>query len=181
MPSREVWGPFVRCFLAWSDDTGPEASNSAAAIAVLAGEGPGLGVSPNQDNRLLAMAVATGREGLREAVATWNMWTLGRTPEALAWLVERLDGLSSEALRNFLVATYKVTYPRKEAALLALLDPTPTDLIVVEAVVAGLCNCNTHTSLEAVATLADAKVDEERQVLSSGELPWVRRQMRFRP
>jgi len=96
------------------------------------------------------------------AIAQFSWLTLRHCDGVIMKLAEHLSLLTQDSKNKFLAASVKVHYECKESILLALSHDENLDLTSLEAVVAGLCACNTEPTMRRVIELADQKEMDER-------------------
>ncbi len=120
-------------------------------------------------NRLALHALSCADNKVLNAIGNWSIFTLQHCNEVLQKLSDNFHNLNSKAKQNFLVASRKSPYEKKEQLLLELSQDTNLDNVSLSAVVAGLCACASQTAIARVIELADRQdMDEKLTAIGGG-------------
>jgi hypothetical protein len=146
---EEVLGPHTSIQLA-----GALVSASVRSSSVM------LAVGIEGERKLMEMATRDGNLEVLNALTTKINFNLRSFPFVVERIGKQITRLTREARRNFLISTYRVPWPGKEEFLSAYLGESE-DLLELEAVIAGLCNCGTASAYARVDQFAEETVAEE--------------------
>jgi serine/threonine protein kinase len=119
-----------------------------------------LAVGIEGERKLMEMAIRDEDLEVLNALMSKTNFNLRSFPIVAERIGKQITRLSREARRNFLVSTYSVPWAGKEEVLIAYLGESD-DLLEIEAVIAGLCNCGTSAACARVDQFADeTRADE---------------------
>jgi serine/threonine protein kinase len=99
---------------------------------------------------------------LLNSIAKLGFSVLNKNPIILDKLSKNYSFLNDDAKKSFILASYNSDFPNKEQRFISLSYDENINDLFLEAIVAGLCKCDTQTALQRVIELADIEMPENK-------------------
>ena len=105
--------------------------------------------------RFLMLALDNNSPQINDTVARISFLSLRQHQQVILRLSKHFWDLSLKSQRNFLLSSYQTEFEGKLELFNSILETEKLDDISFEAVVAGLCTTNDHSTLERLAAIGD--------------------------
>lgn len=112
--------------------------------------------------RFLILALDNNSPKINDTVARISFLTLRQHQQVILRLSKHFWDLSLKSQRNFLLSSYQTEFEGKLELFNSILEKENLDDISFEAVVAGLCSTNDHSTLKRLAAIGDDLEKDDR-------------------